>query len=689
MSQDLRYNPQRILSLQDRALAVVNHLDAATSHDPAASGALAVARSVRTRLCEGLLPTVRRIAASDAMLTWTAEGAAAGSLLDSASGGGWLTLLRAGFTSGPERALGLELAGDAAALAVAGEWNERDAAALSAALDAAPPEVLATFFTEVTGSGFAEYMLATSRRSPGDASGAPAAAAARTAFAHAAAQGLLPPSFMTEVIDRIAVEHAARADGDVSGLVLSYLFHGEQLPTDVLVEAGEALYRVETDPAISERIAKGHPEIFWRPVGAVSRFEHSTLTAEFLDEEQAEGRRPTIVGEAVLALDPMYALVDQLSRDGAAGRTLLTDADGARRVSSSFATYLFGTREVMGDGGRRVTAVAATAAAGPEIVVGAPDDDMNRAAAVASGFVNTFGWRHADVPVAERSVMSVSVATILGRHMPSVHQAALTTQEGDLRGGSTQTYSYSPFGDEAHGWRAQMDPDYLGNMVDIAVTSDDAMVVLGAATRQFETRVAQATAARVVQGELDGGALDAILGQAGRLEGMFIAHIGGHAQYVGRTRDEAAGRWIGALESAVSVPRSLVTTSVVMSAVIDGGTDGGFDALRKRFASAEKAAIAGAEKQAEATVDGLELVWQRAFVEAGALRLNSAVDFFDDEGNLRPWEDLDDFERDEFEAAVRNPSANGAPTLNTAAISAEVKLAQQRFFVPGGVKSVG
>ena len=234
-----------------------------------------------------------------------------------------------------------------------------------------------------------------------------------------------------------------------AGLALSYLFHGGQLPTFALVEAARTLRQVELDDAERDGRDPDEAHQLWLPPYPSPSAHWLSLDEDFADQEEAEGR-DRLYAPPPVPRDPMYALLEQLGRDGRAGRALFTDA--------AIASYVFGERDVLGDGGRRVTAAAAAAAAGPDVVPTAPADLLEDAALVASAFVNHFGTAHGDDAMHRTpDAVARSVAEILGHHVPSVHQALITRASVDPPVGSVAPYKYLPFGDDAAGVRARFD----------------------------------------------------------------------------------------------------------------------------------------------------------------------------------------------------------------------------------------
>ena len=112
--------------------------------------------------------------------------------------------------------------------------------------------------------------------------------------------------------------------------------------------------------------------------------------------------------------DPMYALLGQLARDGAAGRRTFVDPARAR--------YLFEQRDVLADDGRAITRAAATAAAGPDVVAAAPGPLLDRASLVASSFVNLFGRANA-ARIGRDDQASTAAAQLVGAHLYGVEHA--------------------------------------------------------------------------------------------------------------------------------------------------------------------------------------------------------------------------------------------------------------------------
>ena len=196
----------------------------------------------------------------------------------------------------------------------------------------------------------------------------------------------MPSSFAVALV-RAAYDAQLASDRSGNAAVaVSFLLHGVQLPTGFLVAAAQTLHAVEDEYVVAEDLDE---DTGWQVWEVVPWGPWSGLLEEFDTDDERDA-----LGQ-FLAIDPIYALLDQLARDGDAGRAVFSDPDQA--------TYLFRQRMIRYDGTRRLVAAATNAAAGPDVVAGADPTLLADATAVASAFVNEFGAiHHARSPRAQR-----------------------------------------------------------------------------------------------------------------------------------------------------------------------------------------------------------------------------------------------------------------------------------------------
>ena len=172
--------------------------------------------------------------------------------------------------------------------------------------------------------------------------------------AFAAAAPTLPVSFGAELVQ--AAAHRRQEDRDpVIGVALGYLFNGPQLPTAFLAPAVRALHDVEVSAAAGrgQDAAEGDGAILWVPTLP------PIINSPLLDGLRPDPDAPYLAGRSA-ALDPVYAMLRQLGRDGAAGRAVFSDR--------TVAEYFFAERPITEDHGQAVTAAAAAAAATDGVV---------------------------------------------------------------------------------------------------------------------------------------------------------------------------------------------------------------------------------------------------------------------------------------------------------------------------------
>ncbi len=653
----LGYDPQRMQTLHELARAVATHLAGARCTDAAAEPALALTDLVRRRVEEQLLPAIARITASEAMLAWLSSGPGI-----------------AGGLSGA--ALGHEVAERVTELGR--HLDGRDAQEMADLLRVAAgdQQALATLFAELDPGELLELVLLIGAHPNTDDARA-LGAAARATFVAAAEGPGLPTGYVATLVRRNA-EIAQEPGYDRragTGVALSYLFHGEQLPSAVLVEAVTALRDVELDAAAEWHRDPDEVHRLWLPRFASPVPSYSTLEDDFSVQEQAEDRAH-MYGPVLVPRDPMYALLDQLGRDGAAGRALFTDP--------AIASYVFGGRDVLADGGRRVTAAAAAAAAGRDVVPTAPERLLADAAEVASSFVNHFGPVHgAEAMHHTPDVVAASVAQILGNHMPSVHQSLLSPVHFNPPIAAVAPYKYMPFGDVATGTRAVFDRFALAAVTDLAISRDEGLATMRALTNEYQQRVADAAVGRLARGDFTepNHALEVFIGEAGLLEGYLVGHIGQHAQHLARSRDDAISFWFDALATSAEAATS-VFGGRYSSAVVGAGAGPLADQLKQRFADDEAAAVAQAESEARAAAEALSAVWCRELYEQRLVVPAEMPDRVLASGHLRPWDELSAADRQLVVNLIANTKGRRDIVLDPQTITDQLKLQQADYFDP-------
>ena len=434
------------------------------------------------------------------------------------------------------------------------------------------------------------------------------APALRGAFAAAAPH--LSSDFAGELVR--AAAGATPSGGDAAGVALGYLFNGPQLPTAFLVTAARTLRDAEVEAA-SERgqdATAGDGAILWASAWT------PMLASPLLDELRPDPD-PSFLTAATAAFDPAYAILRQLGRDGAAGRALFADR--------ATAAYFFAQRPVTEDHGRAVTAAAAAAAATDGVVPARSPTTVRAALFVASSFVNDFGPAHGRELLGEvDDEASGNVAAIIGCHLPSVH---LTVVPGTGSGGAPEpvgvvTSMHEVLGPSGPRVRAQFDPDALDVTLDVAANAPAGVRQLRASLTAFQAQLAVAGASRIATGEIPASATDHFLAEAmqdaGRLEGVFAAHVGHRAEQHGRDRDEELSRWIHGLGAAVEFGLG-ATGGPVTSAVVGPAVEPIAVELSRRVATNEARAEVNAEQLAQDAADRLVYLWDRQLVERHVL----------------------------------------------------------------------
>lgn len=594
----LRYDPGRLAPLRDSAAAAFRHLLDARSTEPAAASALRVAASVRGNLEHHWLPAIDRLLASDAMTSWRAVAPP------------WADGLVG-------RALGVAIAEHAVDL-MSRYRDELADELLVVLLGAASDEAAAASLLEALGPHGLLHLVTTLGTVEHSSLELPLAL--RAVLAHAATSGSLPDDFGRGLVRAAVAQHEQRGRTGDAGLALSFLFHGGDLPEELIVDAVDEAIALEI--AFAERsgldVANGWS--LWLGNGASGALG---LWLDFDEPYRGDDLDP------LEAQDPMYALLGQLARDGSAGRTVLTDLDRAR--------YLFAERDVLADDGRAIIGAAATAAAGPDVVPTAPAHRLDQASLVASVFVNHFGPANAS-RVGRDATTSAAAARVVGVHLYGVDHAlgwGRGPTDADRSGADpddapvhragapdagTAELSHQVF-DEPRS-AAVFDPHALGNILDLAARSEEGVEVLRADLATYQRGLAQAAAARIAAGEISASEavayLEEAMQDAARLEGQFVQHVGQEAERHGRSVDQARSSWIGAIGEGLDHGGKLFGTAG--SAIIDVVADPATDLARRELADAGDDAVAAAERLAVLAGEQLAYVWFRELHAADVLR---------------------------------------------------------------------
>ena len=261
--------------------------------DPAAATALRVAAAARATLEHRWLPALDRLLATDAMLTWT-TGAPA-----------W-----ARGTSGAE--LGRRLAGQAVELAAG--YRDELVADLIAVLRAAASDdaAIAAFFATLAP---ADLLRLLTNLATVDQQVIELPLLLRECFVQAANGGDLPAGFGRDLVRSAAAIQEHRRSGD-AGLVVSFLVHGGDLPGRLVGEAIDEAIVQELAFAARAGLDASAAWTLWMADGPGASFG---LWLDFDEPYRGDDLDP------LEARDPMYALLGQLARNGAAGRRTFVD----------------------------------------------------------------------------------------------------------------------------------------------------------------------------------------------------------------------------------------------------------------------------------------------------------------------------------------------------------------------------
>ncbi len=616
----LQYDPSQLAPLRSRAAAALDHLLATHSTDPAAASALRVAAVVRAHLAHGWLPAIDRLVASDAMLAWTSRGPAWARGVMGADLGVALAERAVELLSSNTPPLVAELT---AALRVAAD----DEVAMAAFFATLGPENLLRLTTALATVETATIDLPSLLR-------AELVAVAR--------DGGLARGYGRELV-RAAVDQHERwgATGD-AGLALSFLFHGDDLPGAIVIEA--------VDEAILQEHAFAARMGYATSSGAALWQSNNVNGARGLWLDFDEPYRGDDL-DGMVAQDPMYALLGQLARDpnGAAGRSVFTDADRAR--------YLFDGRDVLADHGRAVARAAATAAAGPDVHLAAPVAVRDDAALVASSFVNLFGRSNAaDVGHDDRA--STAAARVVGAHLYGVQHAtgsASTVRDEDRArllpedqrelvtgadpAGAIGELTNRVFAEDRPA--AVFDPAALAAILGLAARTDASVEVLRHDLAHYQRGLAATTSARLATADVArsdaADYLDEVMADSGRLEGTIAAHVGREARRRGRDADQVWSFWIGAIGETAERAGDLLGPpwSTVVGPIVGGAEH----VARGELADAEELAATDSEARADLAGERLAYMWLRELQVAGLVTAQLPPGILVD-GALPAYDDL-------------------------------------------------
>jgi hypothetical protein len=608
----LGYDPRRLGPLRARAAAALRHLLAVRSDDPAAASAVRVSAAVRAHLEQQWLPAIDRLVASDAMTSWVATAAA--SALERSGG-----------------ALGVALAEQATDLLA--WYDERRANDLLAALRvAAGDDAAASAFVETLGpAGLLQLVTVLATVDP---SSIALPSALRELFVSVAASDALPPDFGRDLVRAAAAAHERWGRTGDAGLALSFLFHGGDVPEDVLVDVVDEVIAQELAFAEREGLDPSTGWSFWLGNGAAAALG---LWSDF-DEPLRGGDL-----DPMEARDPMYALLGQLSRNGAAGRAVFTDPPRAQ--------YLFAQRDVLADGGRAIVAAASTAAAGPDVVPTASVVVLDRASLVASAFVNLFGPVNA-ARVDRDDGTAIAAARIVGAHLYGVDHAlgwGRGPTDADRSGSEPGAADPWPAGTDrlSHqvfaGSRsaAVFEPHALGQVLDLAARTDAGVEVLRADLATYQRGIAAEAASRVASGDIPPSEAESYLEEAmqdaARLEGQFVQHVGREAERRGLSQDRARSLWIAAVGEGAEHAGNLFGPAG--SAILDTVVEPLTDAMRDALGDAADRATAEGERLAAVAGEQLAYLWFRELYAAGLLSPDIPADLLVD-GELPSYNDM-------------------------------------------------
>ncbi|MET0145091.1 MAG: DUF6571 family protein [Ilumatobacteraceae bacterium] len=633
------YDPDRMATLYVRADEAARDLASITSQDPAAGDAVVTARTSSVHLTATMLPLIRMIAESDALLSFVLSGLSGG--------------------AGPD--LGRSL------LALAVDILERDdddaVVALRTALELAGRDRVAmhTFFTGLGGDGVAELLLALGEPDDDDdmEHQLELAVVVRDGLASTTRVSSLPGAFARDLVARMVA--AADDEHQNGAIALSFLFDDATFDTGFLVAATESIVDAELS---SSPEAPEDGFMLW--FATMQMRGPGSVLARALDEEADAG--PT--SELYRGGDPMYAVMESVARNGEAGRQLF--------IQAPIAEYLFAQRSWMDDGFRSIADAAETATTGPAVGPGADRKVVDQASTIASAFVNRAGSRgHVmlDDRIYANADVTASVAEIIGAHMSGV-KFSLANPEGftDL-GGAVLDVPDDSFGANVH--VALFDRESLEVMTDVAVDDEHGVATIRAALDIFHADYAARAVPNIDTFETrDAFVAEAML-ESASLEAFFIERAGHRAEVNGRAADRVVTMWVdlasfGADKAAGATGpfAPIITTSLGPIA----------DAITDELATHEAAARRDAEAYAERAARQITYVWYKALYDHGVLvpaileDLGVAVN-----GELISWSafnELDEQVRIRARAVLENSTGSDGFNLDTSTVIERIKTEQ-------------
>jgi hypothetical protein len=498
------------------------------------------------------------------------------------------------------------------------------------------PAARQAFFADLGGAGTARLFVALGMNDLGGAVDANRAFAlvARDELARASHGPGLPAEFADDLVAGLAGDRPALGRDPTAAF--RFLLTDVDYGGNFLVAMARAALRHE----IAGAGERAYDDPYWRSGTG------STLADGIGDEA-----------------DPVELLMRDLDTDAAAWRTLLAEPTIAR--------YLFAERRFGAEGLARLAEGAALAAAGPDVGPDAPAALLHDAALVASAFLNLVAIR-GDLRDAPPQV-SVAVARTLGRHLFAVHKDVLNPQP--LEQPATLRRSLDAFGPDLDVEVPLFDEDALATVTDLAVETDEGLATLRAALNDYEHGFTAAAAAASTRPEVPdtGRFLEQAVGQLALLEGYLLQHAGHLAESEGRRRDEAVGRWIdGALGTlslgvgklGIPVPGPLIRPAEV----------------KQRWAAHESAVEDRFTEYADEWTENLRYLWFRELHAAGVIAPDLPDAVLTPDGQLRPWQELDDIERRIVGDLMEENTWRGAVDVDWLRLSDAVTSAQQDLY---------
>jgi hypothetical protein len=453
---------------------------------------------------------------------------------------------------------------------------------------------------------------------------------------------------------------------------LALATEGSGLPaefaTDLVNGLAPSTPRIGRDPTATFRFLLGDVDYSRGFLVAVTKaaVQYEMASADeraFDDPYWPTGTGSTLTVGQLDDSDPVDLLMDRLDGDAVAWRTLLADRTVAR--------YLFAERRFQAVGLTRLAEGAELAAAGPDVVPDAPAALLHDAAFVASAFVNHVAAR-GDLLDGSPEV-SVATAHILGRHLFAVHKDVLNPLPLDHP--ATLRRGFDAFGPDFEVEVPAFDAEALAAATDLAVHTDEGLATLRAALNDYEHGFAGAAAAVSTRPEVadPGRFLEQAIGQLGRLEGYLLRRSGHLAEGEGRRRDEVISRWIdGALGTVslgvgrlgIPVPGPLVRPAQV----------------QQRWANHESAAEERFTEYADQWTENLRYLWFRELHAADVIAPDLPAAVLTDDGQLRPWQELDGVERRIVQDLMEENTWRGPVDVDWLRLSDAVKSAQQDLY---------